>query len=225
MRFLKKYRHGFWMAGYAAVYLILFYFLEHRQVGTYHIIHSFLDDKIPFCEYFVIPYLLWFPYQFLAILFFIFRNPNRREYYRLAGMLCMGMTLFLIVSFLYPNGHHLRPDTFARDNLFVHLVQLLYAADTPTNILPSIHVYNSLTVHMAICNCQALQRYRFVRAASFVLTLSIVLSTMFLKQHSVVDVISGTGLAFIGYFLFYRQPHASEETAAGTTKHASRSPQ
>lgn len=212
--FFKKYGHGFWMAGYAFIYLIIFFYLEHRDVASYHWIHTALDDKIPFCEYFIVPYLLWFPYQVFAILYFIFCNKNKQEYYRLIKMLCMGMSLFLLISFVYPNGHHLRPDTFARDNLFVQLVQLLYTADTATNVLPSIHVFNSLTVHMAIVNCQSLRRHRFIRIASLVLTVSIVLSTMFLKQHSVIDVCFGTGLAFAGYFLFFREPRTSKESSS-----------
>ena len=117
------------------------------------------------------------------------------------------MSLFLLISFVYPNGHHLRPDTFARDNLFVQLVQLLYTADTATNVLPSIHVFNSLTVHMAIVNCQSLRRHRFIRIASLVLTVSIVLSTMFLKQHSVFDVLTAFILCAVMWGLVY-SPHA-----------------
>jgi membrane-associated phospholipid phosphatase len=211
---IKKYRHGFWLAGFGLIYMLLFYYLEHRPIDEYHIIHTFLDDRIPFCEYFIVPYLLWFPYMFFAILYFIFRNNDKQEYYRLTKNLCMGMSLFLVISFLYPNGHHLRPIYFERDNIFVDLVKHLYQADTATNILPSIHVFNSLAIHMAVYNCKSLEKYRWVRIGSLFLTISIVLSTMFLKQHSVIDVCMGTGLALIGYVLFYREPAASRQSAA-----------
>ena len=68
----------------------------------------------------------------------------------LAGTLALGMTLFLVVSAIYPNGLNLRPVTFERDNIFIRLVQFVYKNDTPTNVLPSIHVYNSLAAFMAI---------------------------------------------------------------------------
>lgn len=54
------------------------------------------------------------------------------------------MTIFLIVSYAYPNAQHLRPVEFPRDNIFTDVVRWLYKTDTPTNILPSIHVFNSL---------------------------------------------------------------------------------
>ena len=210
MKFLKKYQHGLVITIYALIYLLLFQYLEQRPIYQYHVIHTVFDDYIPFCEYFIIPYLLWFPYMFCAVAYFIFWNDNKREYYQLTKNLCMGMTIFLIVSFIYPNGQMLRPVTFEHDNMFVHMVQWLYASDTPTNILPSIHVFNSLAIHRAITSCQRLQNHRGIRMASWILTLLIVLSTMFLKQHSVVDVCLGVTMAFAGYLIFYREK-ASEK--------------
>ena len=106
------------------VFGLLFLFVERfRPVEQYYAVHCALDDMIPFCEYFIIPYLLWFPYMFGAVAYFIFINDNKQEYYQLTKNLIMGMTIFLIVSFIYPNGHMLRPDSFARDNIFVQMVE------------------------------------------------------------------------------------------------------
>lgn len=207
-QFLHNYKHGFVILIYAIVYTCLFALLEQRNVHGYHIVHTLFDDYIPFCEYFIVPYLLWFPYQVLVVLYFIFRNKDRREYYQLTFNLMMGMTIFLIVSYVYPNGHLLRPTEFARDNLFVEAVKLLYRTDTATNILPSIHVFNSLAIHMSVISCKALKDRKGIRNASLVLTILIILSTMFLKQHSFVDVSMGTTLALAGYLIFYREKAA-----------------
>lgn len=213
MQFLKKYQHGFWILSFGIFYLICFHYLERRPVESLHIIHATLDDKIPFCEYFILPYFLWFPYIFITVLYFIAHTETKQELYQLTKNLCMGMGLFLIISFIYPNGHNLRPLYFPRDNIFVDMVKLLYQYDTATNILPSIHVFNSLAVHTAIWNCNKLGKYRSIQAGSLFLTISIILSTMFLKQHSVVDVSMGTGLALLGYMLFYREPASSKQTS------------
>lgn len=203
--FYRKYKHGLLIAIYSVIYVVLFHLLEMREVRGYHVIYSELDNLIPFCEYFIVPYLLWFPYLLLSVLWFIFFNPDKKEYYRLTFNLILGMTIFLVVSWLYPNIQHLRPHVFVRDNAFVHAVQRLYSIDTPTNILPSIHVFNSLAVYMAITDCKKLKNNKIVRYGSLILTVSIVLSTMFLKQHSVIDVSMGTTLALLGYLLFYPQ--------------------
>ena len=116
-----------------------------------------------------------------------------------------GMTIFLVISTIYPNGHYLRPTTFARDNVFVHMVKCLYATDTATNLFPSIHVYNSIAVNLAVWHSENFRDKKVIRIGSAVLMVSIILSTMFLKQHSVFDVVTGIIMAVFMYMLVYVQ--------------------
>lgn len=206
LNFVRTYKHGFIIIAYGIFYMAGFQYLENHIQHNYHIVHTILDDYIPFCEYFIVPYLLWFPFLFSTVVYFIFFNPDKQEYYQYIKNLCMGMTVFLAVSYLYPNGHQLRPEVFARDNLFVGLVKILYSADTCTNILPSIHVFNSLAAYMAVSRCQALKQHTWAKTGTLILVIAIILSTMFLKQHSVVDVILGMAMAGMGYLFFYQHP-------------------
>ena len=75
--------------------------------------------------------------------------------------------------------------------------------DTPTNLFPSIHVYNSIGVHLAVMHSERLKEKKWIRRGSFLLMSSIVASTMFLKQHSVFDVITACLLAVVMYSLVY----------------------
>lgn len=195
-----KYKHA-WILLYLCIYLPWFAYLEKTITTHFNVIHMAVDDSIPFIEYFIIPYLLWFVYVAYAVLFFFFKNKS--EYYKLCTFLFIGMTVFLIVSSLYPNGHYLRPAVFERDNIFITLVKYLYATDTPTNLFPSIHVYNSLGVHFAICNSESFRNNLKVRCGSFVLMVSIILATVFLKQHSVFDVITAFLMAAVMYSFVY----------------------
>lgn len=203
---IANYKHGLIIVLYGIFYMTAFCHLENKIQHNYHIVHTFIDDYIPFCEYFIIPYLLWFPFLAATVVYFIFFNKNKQEYYQYIKNLCMGMTIFLVVSYLYPNGHQLRPDSFAHNNLCVELVKKLYATDTATNILPSIHVFNSLAAYMAISRCPALNKHVWVKWTTLLLVGSIILSTMFLKQHSVVDVVLGAAMAGMGYLFFYQSP-------------------
>ncbi|MDD3794375.1 MAG: phosphatase PAP2 family protein [Lachnospiraceae bacterium] len=189
--YFNKYKHGLWIVAYMIFYMMGFFILENAGHRHYHVIHSWLDDQIPFCEYFIIPYLLWFVYLAVGVCWFIFRNQNKREYYQLISVLAIGMTIFLVVSCIYPNKQDLRPAVFANQNIFTQMVQLLYKGDTPTNILPSIHVFNSLVMFYAVNGSEQLKKKKGIRIFTGILTVSIVLSTMFLKQHSVVDVSLG----------------------------------
>lgn len=198
----EKYRHG-WVFLYIFIYLPWFFYLEEHVTTKYHLIHSTLDDKIPFIEYFIIPYTLWFAFIAVTIGYFFFFG-EKSEFYRLIILLFSGMTIFLIISTIYPNGLQLRPETFVRDNFCVDMVKQLYAVDTSTNVLPSIHVFNSLGAYIAISHCNTLKKHRWIQIITLLLTISIILSTMFLKQHSVIDVIAGFIMAGILYLIVYK---------------------
>ena len=128
--FFHKYRHSLVLL-YGLIYMPWFLWLESRANLPYHVIHIRLDDMIPFVEYFIVPYLLWFVYV-AAVFIYLFFRGSRREFYQYCIFLCIGMTLFLIVSTIYPNGHLLRPSSFERNNIFTFAVKLLYQADTAT---------------------------------------------------------------------------------------------
>lgn len=191
---------------YSIVYLALFFTLEKRitlDTPGIHIISCPIDAWIPFCEYFIVPYYFWFFFMFGTTTFFILFRHNRHEYYRYEAMMMIGMTVFLIISQLYPSGLMLRPETLPRDNYFTDLVIKLYRADTPTNVFPSMHVFNSVCACIAYYDCNRLKKVKWFRFLMLVITVSIVLSTMFLKQHSVIDVISALLLILILYLLIY----------------------
>lgn len=201
-KIFKNYKRA-WVCLYAFLYIPWFLYLEKHVTTDFHLIHVGLDDKIPFIEFFIVPYLLWFAYIAVTIGYFMLLG-EKSEFYRMITLLFSGMTIFLIISTIYPNGLNLRPETFARDNIFVDMVKNLYATDTSTNVLPSIHVYNSIAAYLAIANCEKLQKIKWVQISSLTLTILIVLSTMFLKQHSVVDVIAGCALVSVLYVLIYK---------------------
>ena len=195
---------------YWFLYLPWFAHLERTVTTKFRVIHVPLDDYIPFCEYFIVPYLLWFAYIAAGIGYFALKN--KQEYFNLFKILFFGMTVFLIVSTICPNGHQLRPTTFTRDNIFVDMVQLLYANDTATNLFPSIHVYNSLAINSVIWRCEDFKEKPYIRYGSAILASSIVLATMFLKQHSVFDVITGIALATFTIAFVYR--HQASDSKA-----------
>ena len=210
-QFIYRYKHIF-VALYFPVYMVWFVWLEARVDVPFTYIHCAIDDYIPFCEYFIIPYLLWFLYIAVTVGYFLFFNENTTEFWSLILNLAIGMTLFLIVSYVYPNGLNIRPTEFTNDSVFTRMVQFLYRTDTPTNVLPSIHVYNSVAAFSAIHTCKNLQKHKGIRTGSFILTTLIVLSAMFLKQHSIADVATGITCAVATYVLFYSR--AAEKQGA-----------
>lgn len=201
--FFTRYRHGLLALLYMPFYLLWFFYLEKTVTRRYQVIHMAVDDYIPFCEFFIIPYYLWFAYVVITVVCLLLLDKS--EYYRSCAYLFTGMTIFLIISTLWPNGQHLRPYVMPRENLFTQMVEALYRSDTPTNIWPSIHVFNSIGAHIAICRCRRLKEHKGIRISSLILAVSIILSTVFLKQHSVFDVLTAFVMALVLYPLVYRR--------------------
>ena len=200
--FIKKYKHA-WVFLYAFIYMPWFMYQEKHITAEseYHVIHSVLDDKIPFVEYFIVPYLLWF--VFIAAVFLYFFFTDVEGFYKLAKLSFIGMTIFLLISTVFPNGLTLRPVVFPRDNIFTDMVRMLYLADTPTNVFPSLHVFNSLAACIAIVQSEQLKKHPVISNGAYILAGLIILATMFLKQHSVIDVMGAVLMAYTLYQFVY----------------------
>ena len=191
------------MALYTAVYLLWFRLVEALPRSSYQVIELALDRKIPFVEEFVLPYVSWFAFVPLGVLLLL--KYDREMYDRAVTFLMTGMTVFLLVSTLFPNMQFLRPFILPRENVFTKLIGLLWMVDTPTNVSPSIHVFNTLAILVMIWKSRAkeLKGLR-LRLMWTVWGALIILSTMFIKQHSLLDVLAAFLLAGILYVFVFR---------------------
>lgn len=197
---VKKYKHA-WVFLYILIYMPWFLYLERHVTTHYHLVQIGIDEQIPFIEYFIVPYLMWFAFIAVFITYFFFTDV--KGFYKLTGFMFTGMTIFLIISTIFPNGQNLRPVVFERDNIFVDMVRMLYRTDTCTNVFPSLHVFNSLSVCIAVGESKKLRRHPGVRYAAYIMAALIILATVFLKQHSVLDGIGAALMAVLIYQVVY----------------------
>ena len=173
------------------VYFALYFLTENLiPAEACHLVHSRLDDIIPFREEFVIVYCFWYLLVFGSLLYYLLYD--RERFVRLQVYIMFTQAAAMIVYILWPSIQDLRPAVFPRENFFTWVLSLIYAFDTPTGVCPSLHVAYS----MGIASTWLGDRYAsrgwkvFVTAAAVVISLS----TMFVKQHSAVDVIAAVGL-------------------------------
>lgn len=198
---VKNLKHA-WVLLYMFVYFAWFFYLENRTNVDFTSISCKIDDFIPFNEIFVIPYILWFVYICVVVLYLLF--VSKKEFYQCTAFLFTGMTICLFIYTIWPNSQDLRVQTFPRNNILTDLVNMFYTTDTPTNVCPSIHVYNSIGAHIAVWRCKSLKKNQFIRYGSLVLASLICLSTMFIKQHSFIDFACASLLAAVMYILVYK---------------------
>ena len=117
----EKYRHVLPVIVYFVVYMTWFNYIEKNRAAHYTVIHMNIDDKIPFCEVFIIPYLLWFVYVVAVVGYLMFTDKD--DFYRNYTFLTIGMTVFLLVSTFWPNIQHLRPYVLLQTESFHQLHQ------------------------------------------------------------------------------------------------------
>lgn len=157
---------------------------------------------IPFNEWFIFPYASWFgliPWALITLLLF-----DRKNYFYLCGVMFSGMALCLLLYLIFPNGVDLRPQSIESSNIAATFVRMIWSADTSTNVCPSIHVASTFAIFLAVQRSRIWKHRKLVVGICGVLTVMICLSTLFLKQHSVIDVVCGIALSTALHFVFRR---------------------
>ena len=171
----------FWL-----VYFISFFILDTGiPAEKCHVIHCLPDDWIPFCEWFLIPYVFWYFCLGGITLYTMIRDETVFHSFMYYLILTSAAALALYV--LYPSRQELRPSYFSRDNTLTAAVRLLYKVDTNTNVFPSLHVLHTFGILSAGLRAKGLEHWGW-KCFFVVTSVLICLSTVFLKQHSVLDV-------------------------------------
>lgn len=184
-------------------YLVWFFLLE-KAIGPdcdYWVSYIPLDDYIPFCEWFVIPYVLWYPFMAIVGMVALFKDVPAFKRYMWYWFSTFAISL--IICMVFPNGQDLRPTEFARDNVLVDIVKILYASDTNTNVLPSMHVVGSIAAAVCVFDCKALKSV-FYKIGAVVLAALISISTVFIKQHSALDIFASIVVCIPTYLFIYK---------------------
>jgi len=198
--FLLKYKHGA-LFSYFIIYLIWFRLLETRTDVTYYVVHTKLDNYIPFNELFAIPYFIWFGYIAYVLLYLCFKS--KQDFYKACAYLFTGMSICLLIYSIWPTMQDLRPAVMPRQNILTWIISWLYSIDSCTNVCPSIHVFNAVGCAVALLKTERFKHSWRAYVVNIGLAVMITLSTMFIKQHSVYDVFWALILCFVLYVIVY----------------------
>ncbi len=187
------YRHLLLLSGWL-VYFTLYFLTENlipAEVCTP--VHCWIDDVIPFCEYFIIPYFGWYFLIVYSLWYFMHRDIRQFKALQIYIMITQGLAMLCYICF--PTRQDLRPESFAHDNVFTWLVGILYAGDTNTGVCPSLHVAYSLGIASTWLKEKSAGWGKKTFIVIFVIF--VCLSTMFLKQHSAVDFFAALPVCLI----------------------------
>ena len=166
------------------VYFLLYLLTENLiPVEKCYPVHCWIDDVIPFCEVFVIPYVFWYLLIVISLVYFALYNTD--SFRNLSKFIMVTQLVAMACYIIFPTRQDLRPEFFARDNIFTQLLSAIYGVDTNTGVCPSLHVAYSIGI--ASVWLKEKDVHKLWKAFIVVAVVLICLSTMFVKQHSAVD--------------------------------------
>ena len=177
---------------------LIFYFLIQSlvSVSQYNLLMG-IDEKIPFVPPFIWVYHSMIPVVVLTAIFLF----QKRDIF-----------LGLIFSFIFSGAimclfYIFFPSFYPRE-LFVDvstvsgwLIEMTRFIDAPHNTFPSGHVTFAWLLLFFVNLSQYTRKYSWIKILYFCWAVLVSISTLTLKQHFVVDVISGIILAAISYYL------------------------
>lgn len=182
-------------------YFALYFLTENLiPVECCHVVHCALDDIIPFCEVFLIPYVGWYLLIVVSLLYFMLYNIE--SFKKLQIYIIITQIAAMAIYIIFPNMQELRPESFPRDNFLTDIIGLLYALDTNTNVCPSLHVAYSLGIASVWLKEKGVSG--LWKAFIVIAVILICLSTAFIKQHSVVDFFAALPVCLLAEYAVFK---------------------
>ena len=182
-------------------YFILYFLTENLiPVEKCHVIHCGLDDIIPFCEWFLLPYVFWYALIVFSLGYFALYDVD--SFKKLQTFIIITQIFAMVVYILYPNCQNLRPAEFPRDNFLTDCIGLIYSFDTNTGVCPSLHCAYSIGI--ASVWLKAKDVSKLWKAFVVIAVILICLSTMFIKQHSAVDFFAALPVCLLAEILVFK---------------------
>ncbi len=197
-----QYRHLLYLFGWVGYFIL--YFLTENLIPyeKCYPVHCWLDDVIPFCEYFVIPYVGWYLLIVGSLIYFALYNTD--NFKNMSKYIIITQIVAMIIYIAFPSRQDLRPEVFVRDNIFTDIVGLLYAADTCTGVCPSLHVAYSV----GIASTWLREKSASKLCKTFIVTFCffVCISVAFVKQHSVVDIFAAIPVCMLAEYITFIRP-------------------
>lgn len=169
---------------------------QFKNILSFTSLATPLDEKIPLITPFVIFYVL--AYVQWVLNYVLIGRDSKKLCYKFVGGDIISKIICLFFFILLPTTL-VRPEITGTD-IFSRLVQFIYTVDSPVNLFPSIHCLESWCCIRAAfqLHLKTTKRTRFYQIATILMSLGVFASTLFIRQHVIVDVFGGIAAFEIG---------------------------
>lgn len=185
----------------------LLYMLAKLTPFEYHIVNIDFDQKIPFIKYFVYPYIIWYLTLFLVP--YLYSKHDNTLYKVYLKTLFIAILIVFVIYIFYPTT--LTRDPVEVTDLSTFIISLIYKIDTPAiNCLPSMHCLISFLHIFITPKVKGIKTS--IKTLIIIQSILVILSTVFIKQHVILDVIGALILGLLIYiptYIFYAKKNLS----------------
>mgnify|MGYP002586420116 FL=1 len=176
------------------------YFIVKQFIPSYHLITLNIDDKMLLVPFFIIFYSIWYPYLFVVFYFIFKKDKGKFKSLIKKSILCAVIADLCFV--IYPTMVS-RPEVNGFNSLVSLMLYITYITDIPVNCFPSLHCTFALLVMYAVTFDKNMNKV--FRIIVGIISPLICLSTVLVKQHSVIDVVGALFLSCIIYVDFKKK--------------------
>ncbi|MFX1496481.1 MAG: phosphatase PAP2 family protein [Promethearchaeota archaeon] len=182
------------------------------------------DDYIPFIPEMVIFYIYLF-YSMVIISMIYFAFVKSEKGYAFAWSLVIINLIADIIYIFFPVSTYvwrvqLENASQYQGNFFAQIVFGYFNSDTSFNCFPSLHAAVSTITFYAWYRYYKIKpnlKKLSITVITFIIAAGVILSTLFVKQHYILDEIAGILLAYlVGRFIFnriWKSPKKQENTS------------
>jgi hypothetical protein len=164
--------------------MFIYPYLNTSDRGVHSLITN-LDKAIPVIKIFVVPYVAWLGYISLSLIYLCFKDHPLA--FKTIIVFDLGLMICFIIYYFFQTEGPVRPVITGNDFLS-RMLEYVYGIDHPYNSFPSIHVMSSYLLIRAIRGSSWKKQWHKWTIGCF--STSIILATLFIKQHVIMDVIS-----------------------------------
>lgn len=181
----------------------LMYLISRLFESHHHLIGNTIDTKIPFNIWFMIPYCLWYILIFILPYFLYKKDKDNFIRYIYSYIIC---TLIANIIFIVYPTTVARPEITGK-GILEFITSFIFKIDNPPmNCFPSLHCAMSMLFILFILEIKNVKKN--VKITITLISILIMISTLYTKQHVFIDLISGVILAIITYIIvkiFYKE--------------------
>lgn len=182
------------------VFQCICYWISKFIQAEPNLIGGLIDKRISFNIWFIIPYTFWY-FMLFIIPYYIYQKD--KKLFTKYVLINAAITVISNIIFIAYPTTVIRPEIIGT-NILELLTRLVFWVDTPImNCFPSMHCAYSMV--WLLCICSMKNASNGFKVFTTLTSLTIMASTLIIKQHVFIDFVSGDIIALIVFILFYKE--------------------